>query len=138
MVGGVETDSADEGNNIGYHHMGVDDHLDHPGKNQQNHQIYHPEMGEMETDDKGSSPVGWDGLVGLILIPGGVTRIRSFPLPAIDMTLNTIPRWRVSSILIPIVPNILGGQGIMNRSSMWFIRRIRRWGRWELLIWGMA
>ena len=128
MVGGVETDGGDEGNNIGHHHMGVDDHFGHPYKDQWNHQIYHPEMGEVEAGDKGSSHPGWDGLEGLILIPVGVTRVRSFPLPAIDMTLspkvilNIIPRWRVlniSSILIPIVPNILGGEGIMNSSSMW-------------------
>ena len=70
MVGRVETDGGDEGNNIGHHHMGVDDHLGHPGKDQQNHQIYHPEMGEVEADDKGSSPVGWDGLVGPDTDPG--------------------------------------------------------------------
>ena len=39
--------------------MGVDDHLGHPGKGQQNHQIYHPEMGEVDADDKGSSHPGW-------------------------------------------------------------------------------
>ena len=49
---------------MGYHHMGVDDHLGHPGKNQQSHQIYHPEMGEVEADNEGSSHPDWDGLEG--------------------------------------------------------------------------
>ena len=91
MVGGVETDGGNEGNNISYHHMGVDDHLGHPGKGQQNHQIYHPEMGEVEADDKGSSHPGWDGLEGPDTDPSWVTRARGIPLPAIDLTLS--PGW---------------------------------------------
>ena len=101
MVGGVETDGGNESNNISYHHMCVDDHLGHPGKGEQNHQNYHPELGEVEADNKGSSHPGWDGLRGPILIPVVVTRARSIPLPATDMTLsprvimNIIPSWRV-------------------------------------------
>ena len=82
MVGGVETDAGDEGNNIGYHHMGVDDHLGHPGKGQQNHQIYQHEMEEVKADDKGSSHPGCDGLEGPDTDPMvGVTRAQGYSSP---------------------------------------------------------
>ena len=81
MVGGVETDGGDEGNNISHHHMGVDDHLGHPGKDQQSHQIYHPEMGEVEADDKSSSPVGWDSLVGPDTDPSWGNQGQKFSFP---------------------------------------------------------
>ena len=101
MVGGVEIDGGDEGNNIGYHHIGVDDHFGHPGMDQQNHQIYHPEMGEVEAGDKGSSHPGWVGLEGWILIMIGVARARGIHLHALALTLSPrvilhiIPKWRV-------------------------------------------
>ena len=66
--------------------MGVDNHLGHPG--QQNHQIYHPELGEMEADDRGSSHPGWDGLKEPDSDPSWGNQARTIPLPAIDMTLS--------------------------------------------------
>ena len=85
MVGGVETDGGDEDNNISYHHIGVNDHLAHPGKGQQNHQIYHPEV---EADDKGSSHSGFDGLEGRDTDSGWDNQCQGYFSPVIDLTLS--------------------------------------------------
>ena len=50
----VETDGGDEGSDRVGHHMGLDNHLDHPDMGQQTDLIYHPGMGEVEADYKDS------------------------------------------------------------------------------------
>ena len=81
MVGRGETDGGDKGNIISYHHMGMDDLLGHPGKGQQNHQIYHPELGEVEADDKGSCHPDLDGLEGLDTDPSWDSQGQEYSSP---------------------------------------------------------